>query len=103
VRSAIAHRCQKLVDVTFDNDALENLIQEIALHWMYYYIVNGFKVAISSGDVAHPQTRRIIRKHVERFLGSGEDTFKAGSVLFGVSAEEYKKGLQGDDYYDEMR
>lgn len=27
-------------------EALEEMAQEITLHWMYYYIVNGFDVAV---------------------------------------------------------
>jgi hypothetical protein len=103
VHSVIAPRRQKLVGVTVESDALEDLIQEITLHWMYFYIVNGFKVSLSSGDVAHPQTRRVIRKHIERLFGSSAEAIQAGSVLYGVSAEEYKKGIQGDDHFDGMR
>jgi len=82
---------------------LEDLVQEIALHWMYYYIVNGFHVAVSDSDIAHPQTRRIIRKHVERLFGGlTGGAILAGGVLFGVSADDFKKGIEGDDRFAEM-
>jgi hypothetical protein len=103
VRSVIVPRSQRLSGCTFVSNALEDLIQEITLHWMYFYIVNSFKVAVSSGDIAHPQTRRVIRKHVERIFGSSAEAIQVGSVLFGVSADHYKKGIEGDDYLDEIR
>ena len=82
---------------------LEDLIQEITLHWMYYYIVNGFQVAVSDSDLGHPQTRRIIRKHVERlFDGLTDAAIIAGGALFGVRAGDFRKGIEADDRWDEM-
>ena len=84
-------------------NGLEELVQEITLHWMYYYSVNRLQVAVSDSDIAHPQTRRIIRKHVERHFGElTERAMLAGGVLFGVSDEDFKKGIEADARFAEM-
>ena len=103
VRSRIGPRWRGLTIEDRVPEGLEDLVQEITLHWMYYYIVNGFQVAVSDADVAHPQTRRIIRKHVERlFSGLTGRAISAGGVLFGVSSDEFKKGIEGDDRFAEI-
>ncbi len=103
VRSRISPRWHSLSGIDQISDDLEDLVQEITLHWMYYYIVNGFSVAVSDANVAHPETRRIIRKHVERvFEGLTDRAIVLGGVLFGVSSEDFKKGIEGDDRFAEM-
>jgi hypothetical protein len=103
VRSRIGPRCNSLKMGFQAPGEGEDLVQEITLHWMYYYIVNGFRVAVSDSDIAHPQTRRIIRKHVERLFGGPTDrAISAGGVLFGVSADDFKKGIEADDRFAEM-
>jgi hypothetical protein len=103
VRSRIGPRWNALKTDGQTPGGLEELVQEVTLHWMYYYIVNGLEVAVSDSDVAHPQTRRIIRKHVERLYGGLTDrAVGAGGVLFGVTAEDFKKGIEGDDRFAEM-
>lgn len=103
VHSRISPRWHALSGSEQISDGLEDLVQEIALHWMYYYIVNSFSVAVSDADVAHPQTRRIVRKHMEGAFGGLTDrAIVAGGVLFGVSSEDFKKGIEGDDRFEDM-
>ncbi|HLH53120.1 MAG TPA: hypothetical protein VKY92_05840 [Verrucomicrobiae bacterium] len=103
VGSRIGPRWDALKTHTQTPNGLEELVQEITLHWMYHYIVNGLQVAVSDSDIAHPQTRRIIRKHVDRIFGElTERAMLAGGVLFDVSADDFKKGIEGDDRFSEM-
>ena len=104
VQSHFAPRYKLVNDDNFNNDAIADLIQEIPLHWMYYYIVNRLRVNLTQSDLVHPQTRRIIRKHLERRFGSlSNSAIKAGAILFGESTSEYQKGSEEDDRFAEMR
>ena len=102
-QSRLAPRWRSVNDDQFNSDARADLIQEITLHWMYYYIVNGFPVNLTDDDLAHPQTRRIIRKHVERRFDSlTACAITVGAILFGVTDVDFQKGIEGDDRFAEM-
>lgn len=58
---------------------------------------------MTKSDISHPQTRRIIRTHMERHFGDSTDkAIKAGAILFDVSVNEFKRGIEGDDRFAEM-
>jgi len=79
--------------------AFRDLIQEVTLHWMYFFVNNGKPVEISDADWEHPQTRRILQAVVERdLLPASEQAAELCAHLMGVSQEEYLRWRDGDQW-----
>lgn len=100
VRGYFQPRWQSYTKTTLEEDAFEDLTQEIALHWMHYYIVNGLAVRLTISDVRHPQTNRIVRKHASKQLGDdSSDAISFASHFLSMSQADFKKWMEGDDYF----
>lgn len=77
--------------------ALSGFVQHAALDAMYFYVVHGLPVAITSEDLARPSTRRILRDHAKAFVRPGtrgELAFSAG--VLGITAEQLGEELEGE-------
>lgn len=81
----------------------EALIQELTLHWLYYGVTNGLGASVSDEQLAHPQTRRIIVKHLDGiFGGMDENALLAGAMLFGSSFHDFREASLSDRRFSEM-
>jgi hypothetical protein len=70
--------------------AFHEIIQEIALHWMYFRAINHLPQDVDEADWEHPQTRRIIRTGATRNLPPGSDAeTRLCADLMGLSEAEY--------------
>ncbi|NNG01121.1 MAG: hypothetical protein HKM93_17150 [Desulfobacteraceae bacterium] len=72
-----------------------DLTLEIALHHMYFYIVNGLKVEVTREDLAHPQTKNIVWNFTRRKYG--KDALKirrVASKLLDLSVADFDRWLK---------
>lgn len=100
VRAYFRPRWQSYPGANLDDDAFEDLTQEITLDWMYYYIVNRLGAQLTVSDLRHPSTNRTVRKHASKHLG--EDSAAAisfASSFLSMSPSEYKRWMEGDDHF----
>jgi hypothetical protein len=87
---------QELCAGRISNEELEDLSMEIALHWMYFYIVNRFRVAVSDSDLAHPQTNDIVWRFLRRKYGDNSpEVGELAPVLLDMTQQEFERWLVG--------
>ncbi|HSB89904.1 MAG TPA: hypothetical protein VLD63_07765 [Anaerolineales bacterium] len=79
------------------------IVQEITLHWMYFYALHQLPLEIQEADWDHPQTRRILQGGVRRHLpGDAEAQARLSAHLMGLSIAEYLKWHEVDDAFLSM-
>jgi hypothetical protein len=78
-----------------DNEAYEYFTREIALHWMYYYNVNGLKIRVTRDDLTHPQTCQIAMHLSEEVTKSAAESHRIAASIMGLSVTAYERWLKG--------
>jgi hypothetical protein len=76
-------------------DVYMRFTREIALHWMYYYIINGLKVRVTKDDLEHPQTYQIAMGLSEKLSKNGSKAHRIAAEILGIGLEEYERWLRG--------
>jgi hypothetical protein len=95
VRSRFGPRQQSSAGRISDGE-FEDLTMEIALHWMYYYIINGFRVEVTESDLAHPQTTDIVWRFLCRKHGDDSPTVgEVAPILTSMTPEQFERWLVG--------
>lgn len=96
VRRRFRPRRARLSPAEMTDEEFADLTQEIALHWMYFYIVNRMPVDVTDADMDHPQSRHIIWSFVCRKYGDkSPDVPRLASALTGMSQTAFEQWLEG--------
>lgn len=95
VRSRFSARRARLFSGEMTDEEFTDLTQEIALYWMYFYIVNRMPVDVTAADMDHPQSKHIIwsffcRKHGD----DSPEVLRPASVLSGMSQSDFEQWLK---------
>jgi hypothetical protein len=92
------------IDPTLTKGDFEDITQEIALHHMYYYVVNEFRVRITKKDLDHPQTRSSVWEFMRhKFRDESEKVSQNSAIFLGLTPDDFSKWLTGWKHYLEMR
>jgi hypothetical protein len=96
VRSRFGPRRSRLSAGEMTDEEFADLTQEIALHWMRFYIVNGMRVDVTGADMDHPQSKHIIWSFFCRKCGDqSPDVSRLASALSGMSQRAFEQWLEG--------
>ena len=75
------------------------MIQEITLDWLYFYIANRLAPEVTDRDWDHPRSRRVIKSVVETTLLPGSDAaIHLCAQLMGISREDYLSWADGEEW-----
>ena len=92
------------VDSELTRDDFFDLTQEIALHHMYFYVVNEFRVRITKKDLSHPQTNSMVWSFMKKKFSDQPDRVNPNCAAFlGISETNFSAWLTGWKLYLEMR
>jgi len=95
VRSRFYPRLRLCADMISDAE-FGGLTQEIALHWMYFYIINKLPVDVSDTDLGHPQTTDLIWSFLRRKYGDESPQVAViASALTGMTRNQFDQWLVG--------
>jgi hypothetical protein len=59
-------------------EELDDLTQDVALYWMYFYIINRLRVKVTDDNLAHPETNGIVWHYVRRKYGYSISDYAEG-------------------------
>jgi hypothetical protein len=100
VRSRFRRRRDRVSANEITDEEFADLTQEIALHWMHFYIVNGMPVDVTDADMEHPQSKHIIWKFFGRKCGDeSPEVPRLASALTGMSQKAFEEWLRGWKQY----
>lgn len=92
------------VDPELTQADFDDLTQDIALHHMYYYVTNEFRVRITQNDLKHPQTRSTAWEFMKRkFRDDLEKANRNAARFLGLSDEDFSSWLTGWELQMSMR
>ncbi|HEV8484189.1 MAG TPA: hypothetical protein VGV87_11650 [Blastocatellia bacterium] len=84
--------------VEFTPMEVKELRQEIALHWMRFYICTHQPVHITQNDLAHPQTSTIVmRKAGEKYGVTSERAVVLAAHTVGVSVSDFERWMRVEE------
>jgi hypothetical protein len=96
VRARLSPRRQRLSAEEMTDEEFADVTQEIALHWMYFYIINRMPVDVTDADIEHPQSKHIIWSFLCRKYGDeSPDVPRLASALSGMSQTAFGEWLEG--------
>jgi hypothetical protein len=88
--------------IEMDDDEIDYLIIDITLHWMYFYNVNRKKIIVKISDLKHPQTRRLIKEHLQNIYDNESKIDELAKKIMNVSEKEYRKWCEYEKMFSEM-
>jgi hypothetical protein len=96
-------RWKDFAGVSIADAAFFEIVQEITLHWMYFYVLHQLPLQIHEADWDHPQTRRILQAGVRRSLpGDAGTQARLSAHLMGLSVAEFLSWREADDAFLSM-
>lgn len=100
VRSRFSPRRSTLTSAEMTDEEFADVTREIALHWMYFYIINRMPVDVTNADMDHPQSKHIIWSFFCRKCGDDSpDVPRLASTLSDMSQSAFEKWLVGWQRY----
>lgn len=90
------HPRSRMCSNEISDEEFANFTQEIALHWMYFYIINRLPVNVTDADLNHPQTKDIIWSFLRRKYGEESKQVPVlASALTGMTRDQFDQWLIG--------
>lgn len=101
VRSRLRPRCEGIPSGEITPGEFADLTQEIALPWMYFYVVNRMAVDVKDADIDHPQTKHIIWSFLCRKYGeTSPELLRIASELAAMTLQGSSGGWKdGKDFW----
>jgi hypothetical protein len=78
------------------DDHAGRMNREIAMHWLYQYIVNRAPIQLTAADLAHSATRRILYASALAQAGERARAASIAAQLAGMNAEPFDRWLDAD-------
>ena len=92
------------VDPELSREDFDEITQLIALHHMYYYVMNEFRVQITKNDLEHPQTRSTAWEFMKcKFRGEADKVSRNAAIFLGLTADEFSSWLYSWEHQMSMR
>jgi hypothetical protein len=100
VRDAFRPRAESTLGLV-SKEELDDLTQDIALYWMYFYIINRLRVKITDDNLAHQETKSHVWNYARRKYGYSISDYAEGDVrirkfcalLLSIPEGEFDKWL----------
>jgi len=87
---------------SLNEEEIEALMEEIIIHWMFYYTVNNLKIKIIRDDFIHSQTKWIVYNFLQKKYGKEtNEILKFGSKIMRLDLKEYKLSIESTKCYME--
>ena len=87
---------------SLNEDEKELLVEEIIIHWMFYYNVNDLKIKVLRTDFIHPQTIWIVNSLLnKKYREKNIEILKFGAKIMRLKFKEYQTSVKSMETYIE--
>ncbi|MCE9554733.1 MAG: hypothetical protein K8T91_15360, partial [Planctomycetes bacterium] len=77
--------------------------QTIALHWMYFYLVNSLPVELTADDLAHPDTWQFVIIASESKYGRGTpQAIRIAAHVLGTTALQVQNCIDAEEHFSSI-